>query len=250
MSVPSVGPSLFTIRLLDGFAVGCADRAVDVPPSGQRLVAYLALRIGAGRSAAAAVLWPGASDEKSQASLRTAVWRVNRAAPGLVVTRGIHVALAPDTVVDNREFTVRIRRMLRPTSGGQPPPVDEDGYAWLLRGGELLPGWYDDWVLLEQEYTRQLRLHALEAAAHRMAAHGSYAGALELAFEAVRLEPLRESANRAVIAVHQSEGNAVDAVRHYEWFRRLLDAELGLRPSARLTALARGQVVPPARPHR
>ncbi|ARE77787.1 BTAD domain-containing putative transcriptional regulator [Streptomyces sp. NPDC059558] len=245
MSVPSVAPSLFTIRLLDGFAVRCADRAVDVPPSGQRLVAYLALRIGAGRSAAAAVLWPEVPDEKSQASLRTAVWRVNRAAPGLVVTRGIHVALAPDTVVDNREFTARIRRILRPTAGGQPPPVDEDGYAWLLRGGELLPGWYDEWVLLEQEHTRQLRLHALEAAAHRMAVHGSFAGALELAFEAVRLEPLRESASRAVIAVHQSEGNAVDAVRHYEWFRRLLDAELGLRPSAQLTALARGQVVAP-----
>ncbi|GGY10253.1 AfsR/SARP family transcriptional regulator [Streptomyces tanashiensis] len=245
MFVPSVAASPFTILLLDGFAVRRSGCAVAVPPSGQRLVAYLALRVGAGRSVAAAALWPETPEEKSQARLRTAVWRVNRVAPGLVVTRGTHVSLAPDTVVDNREFTTRVRRILRPAGDTHPSQVDEDGYAWLLRGGELLPGWYDEWVLLEQEHTRQLRLHALEAAARLMAAHGSHAGALELAFEAVRLEPLRESASRAVITVHLSEGNAVDAVRHYEWFRRLLDAELGLRPSAQLTALARGQVVPP-----
>ncbi|MFC8272063.1 BTAD domain-containing putative transcriptional regulator [Streptomyces sp. NPDC057271] len=248
MSEPSVAASPVTIRLLDEFAVRRVDSAVAVPPSGQRLVAYLALRTGASRSATAAALWPEVPEEKSQASLRTAVWRVNRAAPGLVVTRGTHVALAPDTVVDNREFTDRVRRILRPTADAQPPPVDDDGYAWLLRGGELLPGWYDEWVLLEQEHTRQLRLHALEAAAQCLAAQGRHAGALELAFEAVRLEPLRESASRAVIAVHVSEGNAVDAVRHYEWFRRQLDAELGLRPSAQLTALARGLVVPPRGP--
>ncbi|MCU7820369.1 BTAD domain-containing putative transcriptional regulator [Kitasatospora sp. DSM 101779] len=248
MSVPSVATSPFTILLLDGFAVWCAGRAVAVPPSGQRLVAYLALRIGACRSAVATALWPEASEEKSQASLRTAVWRVNRAAPGLVVTRGLHVALAPDTAVDSREFAARVRRMLRPTADGQAPPadpVDEDDYAWLLTAGGLLPGWYDAWVVLEQEHTRQLRLHALEAAARRMAEQGRHAGALELAFEAVRLEPLRESASRVVIAVHLSEGNTVDAVRHYEWFRRLLDAELGLRPSASMTALARGQRVNP-----
>jgi DNA-binding SARP family transcriptional activator len=104
--------------------------------------------------------------------------------------------------------------------------------------------------VLEQEHTRQLRLHALEEGAHRMAVQGRHAEALELAFEAVRLEPLRESASRAVIAVHLSESNSVDAVRHYEWFRRLLDTELGLRPSAQLTALARGQIAAPRPPHR
>ncbi|MFE7836512.1 BTAD domain-containing putative transcriptional regulator [Streptomyces sp. NPDC057474] len=245
MSVPSgAATSEVAVRLLDGFAVQRGDRAVALPPSGQRLVAYLALRTGANRSAAAAALWPEAPEGKSQASLRTAVWRVNRAVPGLVVAQGMRVGLAQDTVVDNREFTDRIRRMLRPPATPQPPPADDDGYAWLL-SGDLLPGWYDDWVLLEQERTRQLRLHALEAGAHQMAAQGRHAGALELAFEAVRLEPLRESATRAVIAVHLSEGNAVDAVRHYEWFRRLLADELGLPPSAQLTALARGGIPAP-----
>ncbi|GHG00595.1 AfsR/SARP family transcriptional regulator [Streptomyces zaomyceticus] len=248
MSAPSgAATSEVAVRLLDGFAVQRSARDVALPPSGQRLVAYLALRTGANRTAAAAALWPETPEEKSQASLRTAVWRVNRAVPGLVVAQGTRVGLAQDTAVDNREFTDRIRCMLRPPAAHRPPPVDEDGYTWLLNG-ELLPGWYDDWVLLEQERTRQLRLHALEAGAYRMTAQGRHAGALELAFEAVRLEPLRESATRAVIAVHLSEGNAVDAVRHYEWFRRLLADELGLPPSAQLTALTRGGIPVPASP--
>ncbi|MFJ8667356.1 hypothetical protein [Streptomyces sp. NPDC093600] len=40
---------------------------------------------------------------------------------------------------------------------GPAPPV-------LLGGGELLPG-YEEWVLLERERLRQLRLHALDALA-------------------------------------------------------------------------------------
>lgn len=247
MSVPSdAALSAIAVRLLDGFAVQHGARTILLPPSGQRLVAYLALRIGASRSLAAAALWPAATGEKSQASLRTAVWRVNRAVPGLVVAQGIHVRLGQHVAVDNREFTARIRRLLQTPVDRRPAPADEDGYTWLLTG-DLLPGWYDDWVLLDQERTRQLRLHALEAGAHRLAAQGRHAGAMDLAFEAVRLEPLRESASRAVIAVHLSEGNTVDAVRHYEWFRDLLDTELGVPPSEQLTALAGRRVAAPRR---
>ncbi|MFF3935065.1 AfsR/SARP family transcriptional regulator [Streptomyces phaeofaciens] len=248
MSAPSDAalPEI-AVRLLDGFAVQRGARTVTLPPSGQRLVALLALRIGASRSVAAATLWPRASEERSGASLRTAVWRVNRAVPGLVVAQGTHVRLARETFVDNREFTARLRRVLQPPDGRQPPVPDDDGYSWLL-SGDLLPGWYDDWVLLDQERTRQLRLHALEAGAHRMAAQGRHAGAMDLAFEAVRLEPLRESASRAVIAVHLSEGNTVDAVRHYEWFRDLLDTELGVPPSEQLAALAGRRVAAARRP--
>jgi DNA-binding SARP family transcriptional activator len=64
-----------------------------------------------------------------------------------------------------------------------------------------------------------------------------YIDALEAAIESVRIEPLRESANRMIIAIHLTEGNVVEAVRHYRFFRDLLRAELGIEPSPQLTEM-------------
>jgi len=104
-------------------------------------------------------------------------------------------------------------------------------------GGDLLPDWYDDWVLVERERLRQLRLHALEALAiSRMEAgrHGEAAGA---ALSAVSIEPLRESAQRVLIRVHLAEGNVGEAVRQYHSYKQLLLEELGLAPSDQLESL-------------
>jgi DNA-binding SARP family transcriptional activator len=53
----------------------------------------------------------------------------------------------------------------------------------------------------------------------------------------VRAEPLRESAQAALIRAFLSEGNPSEAVRQFESYRRLLATELGLRPSARIRSL-------------
>ena len=97
--------------------------------------------------------------------------------------------------------------------------------------------WYDDWVLSEAEDWRQLRLHALEALADRLTAMGRWGEAADAAGAAVRAEPLRESANAALIRVHLAEGNQSEAVRQFDRYRALLDAELGLEPTPRLRRL-------------
>ncbi|MFG2332840.1 hypothetical protein ACGFMM_24880 [Streptomyces sp. NPDC048604] len=70
--------------------------------------------------------------------------------------------------------------------------VSRSGLAALLDGGELLPGWYEAWALLERE-----QLHALDALADRLTRQGSPAPALEAALASVRIEPLRGCAHRA-----------------------------------------------------
>jgi DNA-binding SARP family transcriptional activator len=103
--------------------------------------------------------------------------------------------------------------------------------------GELLPSWYDDWVLLEREGLGQLRLHALEALADKLAAAARYAEAVQAAYAAVRIEPLRESAQRAVVRVHLAEGNVCEAVRAYEFFRAMLADEMGALASHEMRQL-------------
>jgi DNA-binding SARP family transcriptional activator len=104
---------------------------------------------------------------------------------------------------------------------------------------DLLPDWYDDWVLIEAEDWRQLRLHALEALAGRLIALGRWGEAAGAAWAAVRAEPLRESSRAALIQVHLAEGNQSEAMREFMRYRALLDAELGLAPTARLHELVR-----------
>jgi DNA-binding SARP family transcriptional activator len=110
--------------------------------------------------------------------------------------------------------------------------------AGLLSGaGDLLPDWSDEWVLLERERLRMLRLHALEAFVERCLADGRFGDASEAAIAAVSSEPLRESAQRALISVYLAEGNRVEAIRQYRRFNDLLYHELGVAPSGQLTAL-------------
>ena len=90
----------------------------------------------------------------------------------------------------------------------------------------LLPGWYDDWVVLEQERWDQLRLHALEAAAEVLLCRGQHVLALEASLVAARSELFRESAHRVIIRVYLAEGNWGAAMQHYQDYQRMLRREL------------------------
>ncbi|HYF72533.1 MAG TPA: bacterial transcriptional activator domain-containing protein, partial [Nocardioides sp.] len=87
------------------------------------------------------------------------------------------------------------------------------------------------WLLGAQEAFRQKRLHALERSAAVLCGDGRFTDALDAGLGAVQSEPLRESAHCRVIEVHLAEGNQAEALRQYDHYRRLLAAELGLRPS-------------------
>ena len=225
------------VALLDGFALrldgDARPVAVDDLPRGvQRLVACLSLCGRPARTAIAGQLWPEVPEDKAHRSLRSALWRLHKVAPGLVEVPGGALCLARGVQVDVRELTAWAQRMLDPHSA-----VDDAATPDVGLRGELLPGWYDDWVLLERERVRQLRMHALEALAEKLAAAGRYGEAVQAAYSAVVSEPLRESAHRAVVRVHLVEGNVAEAVRAYDSFRAMLAEELGVAPSSQMDRL-------------
>jgi DNA-binding SARP family transcriptional activator len=92
-------------------------------------------------------------------------------------------------------------------------------------------------VLAERERFHHLRLHALEALCDRLTAAGRYGEAVDAGLAAVRAEPLRESAHRALIKAHLAEGNHGEASRQYSSYRQLTLAEFGIEPSAHLREL-------------
>lgn len=223
------------VTLLGAFAVACDGVSVSLPMSVQRLVAFLALhRNPILRPYIAGSLWPDSSDGRAAANLRSALWRFQRSGLGVVEAADQRLRLGVDVHVDLHEAEALARRVL-----------DDDfadilDVAASLLARDVLPDWYDDWVLIEHERFRQLRLRALDALCDRLTRAGRLREALDAGLSSVAGEPLRESAHRALVRVHLADGNAGEAIRQYRFCRRLLRERLGIDPSHRMRELIRG----------
>lgn len=225
------------VWLLGGFVCESSESIVDLPFGMQRLVAFLALRGTTHRCHVAGSLWPDVLESQALARLRTCVWRINKSAPDLLEVDGQGLRIAPTTWVDSLEQEAFATGLLRSQTDEGPDTFWSDEGLDTLWSGELLPGWYDDWIVFERERLSQLRLHALERSSALLLARNDLRTALQLALEAVRAEQLRESANAVLISVYLAEGNVSDAIAQYNAYRTLLNRELGLEPSPRLAEL-------------
>jgi DNA-binding SARP family transcriptional activator len=229
-----VEPRQVHVSVLGGFGLRLRDGTRPLLSAGsQRLVALLALRGRAvARDVAAGTLWPEASTHHAGSSLRSAVARLCRVARDVIEVNGSDLRLMPGVAVD----LVQSRRLAARVLDPRRPAFDVDAALSTLPK-DVLPDWYDEWLIAERECWRQLRLHSLETLAERLATAGRFADAVTAALAAVHAEPLRESARRALVRVHLAEGNQSEARREYERFRALLLAELGVEPTAQLTSL-------------
>lgn len=225
------GAGTVQLFLLDGFRLLHGGAPAVVPRGLQRVVALIGLRPGATRTHLAGLLWPDTPEERALSRLRTALWRLRRNGSCPVLTSGGAVRLDARVEVDVDDL---VRAAARVREGGDPRWAE----GVLIAGRhDLLPGWYDDWVLVERERLRQLRLHTLEQIARAYLRAGQHGEALQAALEAMRAEPLRETPHRLVVQVHLAEGNAYEALHAFYAYRQLILSELQLEPSVAMRAL-------------
>jgi len=233
LSLVSPDASL-TVRLFGGLSVvdGAGERHVSGLAA--RLLALLALRRRwLDRRAMARTLWPDQSEAEAASRLRTALWRLRSTVHGLLTANGPAVTLDPAVVVDVEVACEWAGRMIEGSAN------DQDLDWWSVRHSsfELLPGWDDDWVLMDRERVRHRMLHGIEALSRRLITAGRCPEAVESALVAVAVDPLRESAQRVLIEAHLAESNVIEADRVYQAYRQLLWKEIGLEPGAGITAL-------------
>lgn len=222
------------LNLLGGFSLHLRADTVPLPPTAQRVLALLALHDTAlRRDYVAGLLWGDSSEAHANGSLRSALWKLHLARPDLVRNRGGSLALTPQMDVDIRRATVLARSIVTGS-------FNEETIVALLEPRlrhELLPGWYDEWVLIERERHRQLSLHALESLCDHLTAAGRYGAAVQAGLAAVDREPLRESAHRALVRAHLAEGNAWEAIRRYRHYEKIAARDLGVEPSPMMRSL-------------
>lgn len=202
------------LRLLGGFELSVDGRAIELQPAVQRLTAFVALTPrGVGRMFAAFQLWPDKSENRALANLRSTLWRLKQLDVPVVRVSTTRLILRDEVWLDIRHQAAEAID----DAGADRAPAPFDS---LLT--DLLPDWYDDWLVVERERLRLLQLAVLEAHARESFAVGNTTSAIQFALAALAIEGARESAHRLVIDAHLAEGNACEAQREQRRFERCL----------------------------
>jgi DNA-binding SARP family transcriptional activator len=223
-----------TLCLLGGPYVVSGGRRLTVPEGSKRLLAFVALHGGrVDRRHAAGTLWPYGDDERAAGNLRSALWRLKGAGINLLRADKCALYLTRDTTIDVQLLSDWAGRIIDGTATRSDVRLIQLSHEAI----DLLPGWYDDWVIFERERMRQRLLHALETLSWLLVRSDRCAEAVEVAMTAVSVEPLRESAQASLIKAHLAEGNLVEARRALAAYDEIVRTELGIRPSNSLVSL-------------
>lgn len=226
--IPQFIPQMMELDLIRDFEVRCAGAAITIPPASQRLVSFLAFQPKPVRRAyVSGTLWFASDEHHASASLRSALWRLHHL--NLISASNTHLWLNPCVDIDLHRVTGRTMEVLRRT-----PPDDTvvaTARDLIDVGDDILVGWYDDWVIVERERFRQLRLYAMDRIGEQLIESGRWYDALQVGLASTSAEPLRESAHRLLVRVHLMQGNVAEAIRQYALYVALLHEEMGVEPS-------------------
>lgn len=234
-----------SLELLESFTLVVRGREVPVSDGSQRLVALLALKgRPLRRSLIAGTLWPEKAESRAIANLRSSLWRLHGASPGLVdaiVCTGSSLMLNPGVELD----VTAIERQGWALLDGGTAAYDRqapDLHSLDLFSRELLPGWYEDWVIVERERLTQLQIRFLEALVTTYRDRGDSARAVDLAMRLVAKDPLREPSQQALVRALLAEGDWGRAHLVAAHYCRLVEEVFGRGASDRFATTYRSLV--------
>lgn len=235
-----------SIGLLGGLSILSRETSLHLDqPRLQRLLVYLILhrRQPCVRQQIAFDLWPDTGEEQALKNLRTLLVRLRQALPdldGFVATCPTTLQWRPDglytlDVADFEAACATGTHLMRAEAGSA--TIDALVHAVALYAGDLVPGWFDEWVLLERERLRQLYVTALEQLVTQLEKAGRPHDALAYANELLRTDPLHENVYGQVIHLHLAMGDRASALRAYHTCATALREELGVDPGPATQAL-------------
>jgi predicted ATPase/DNA-binding SARP family transcriptional activator len=221
------------------------------PPRLQSLLAYLLLfhrHRPAPREHLAFTFFPDSGETEARASLRRDLYDLRHwlpppdGHPWLLIDAG-EVSINPQAAIWTDVWTFEDS-----LSRGE---VELEAAARLVTA-DLLPHLYDDWLALERERLRTAYAHALSRLVSLCQSRGDCSRALAWAQWLVAHDPLREEAQRLLMALHYTSGDRGAALEQFEACRKLLWDELGVAPMPETLALRdailRGEPLPSTQP--
>lgn len=249
--------SILRISLLGQVQVTHVGLSTPVKPTRtvQGLLAYLLLQRHRThpREVLAGLFWGEQSQKRARSCLNTTLWRLRQVLEPKGVARGTYLQTmatgevgfnpASEYWLDVAVFEEHSDRALAKSADVMDAADAETlENALQLHTGELLEGFYDDWVLHEQERLRQLYLNSLARLMQYYKHRGAFEQSLNCGQKILERDPLREEIHREMMRLYLASGQRVLAVRQYQICCEILSEELGILPMEETQALY-GQIV-------
>ena len=232
---------MLQIRLLGQFDVRLDGKRIVISSrAGQSLLAYLAMTAGTPhrREKLAGTLWPDSSEENARKNLRQELWRIRKAIPTQNLPEADDYLIADEfTLTFNRDADYWLDVSILEKSG---PDIQSLTSGLSLYQGELLPGFYDDWVVLERERLQNLFQSKMEQLVEKLVESERWTAVQEQCERWLALGFVSEPAYRALMLSYNARGDMAKVSAVYQRCVEDLRDHLGVEPSAETHALFNG----------
>ncbi len=244
------------VRLLGQFDLRIDGQRVELPSRpAQSLFAYLVLTSGTAhrREKLAGLFWPDANESNARSNLRHALWRI-RQAVGVDRRPECGMLLADNvSITFERQSGCWVDVLALEAGSGAEASLEDLLESLAVYGGELLPGFYEDWVLLERERIKAVFDRQLQRLLEQLIAAKRWPAVLEWGERWIALGQFPEPAYRALMTAYAGLGDLSGVAGVYQRCVAAMQDELGIEPSEQTREafeLLRGGLPPEAQPRR
>ncbi len=229
------------IYLLGQFLLQRDDLPLELPSRpAQSLLAYLVINPGIPhrREKLSGMLWPDSEESNARGYLRQALWRIRKS-----IESG---SLNPDDFLDinkisitwikESDFWVDASGLMKPEENLSPDDLIE---IVRLYQGELLPGFYEDWIQIERDRLQAAHHQKMTAVLDTLIEAEDWERALEWSEHWIRTDISPEQAYRALMIAYHGMGDTAMLRNSYERCEDALNRDLGVEPSEETQELYR-----------
>ena len=227
---------MLQVKLLGQFSLKLDDQPIELPSRpAQALFAYLILNAGTAyrREKLAGLIWPDTDDVRARNNLRHALWRIRKVL-GEDYLQADDLALTFNAGADYRLDVAALVRETRSDAPTEMLLADVSTYS-----GELLPGFYEDWIALERERLLSVFERKIEQLIERLMTERRWPETIDWAERWIALGQTPEAAYRALLVAHFQLGNTANLAAVYQRCVTTLQKELQVEPSEQTQALYR-----------
>lgn len=219
---------MLEVRFLGKFDIRIDGFRIEIPArKAQSLFAYLILNAGVQhrREKVAGVFWPDSDENSARSKLRYALWQLRKSVgDSYFLSDKISVALN-----DEAEYWFDCAELESKT--GDQFSTSELQKIVELYEGELLPGFYEDWIFLLREQFSAAFEEKITLLLERLCFEQRWRETLSTAEKWISLAQIPEPAYQVLMLAHSQLGDNASAINVYQRCEQTLEAQLGVEPS-------------------